>query len=378
VALEKSHRPGVYQQILTLMNTRFWGDAVVAAIVHACIPALFLVLATPPAFAQTSESSGTYDGVQIFVENDKFNLFRASDQWYTNGFRVVTLPRKAPHPLLQDYADWVGRKFGDGKPARFGLTIGQDIYTPKDITISAPQPYDRPWAGWLYLGAIGSLNVKPTEQHSIELDVGVVGPASGANAVQTQWHRLINTDLPRGWQHQIKNELGVVFNYRIKHRKVLFETIQGGVELDLIPHYGGAIGNVFTHAQGGAMLRYGRHISGFGDDRASDTVRGSGRERNPATVVSELFRINEWYVFARAEGKLVARNIFLDGNTFRSSASVKKRPFVGDVGFGGSLRFGDRLRVTYTQTIRSQEFKPVELTPKGDHRFSSVVLAYEF
>jgi hypothetical protein len=339
-----------------------------------------LALTVQGAVAQTSESSGAYDGIQIFVENDKFNLFRASDQWYTNGFRVVTLPRKAPHPLLQSYADWVGNKFGDGKPARFGLTIGQDIYTPKDITITETQPYDRPWAGWLYLGAIGSLNVTSTEQHTVELDLGVVGPASGAKAVQTQWHRLINTDLPRGWNNQIKNELGVVFHYRIKNRKVFWETPGGGVELDLIPHYGGAIGNVFAHAQGGAMLRYGRHISGLGDDRASDTVRSPAPpgSRSVQTMVSELFDINEWYIFARAEGKLVARNIFLDGNTFRTGPSVKKKAFVGDLGFGGSMRFGDRLRVTYTQTIRTQEFKAVENTPKGDHRFSSVVLAYEF
>lgn len=343
----------------------------------AALATTWLVFGGSPANAQTSESSGAYDGIQIFVENDKFNLFRASDQWYTNGFRVVTLPRQVPHPLLQSYADWVGRKFGDGKPARFGLTIGQDIYTPKDITIAQAQPYDRPWAGWLYLGAIGSLNVTPTQQHSVELDFGVVGPASGAKAVQTQWHRLINVDLPRGWHNQIKNEFGVVFHYRIKHRKVLFETVEGGVELDLIPHYGGAVGNVFTHAQAGAMLRYGRHISGFGDDRASDTVRSSG-PRRPTTIVSELLRINEWYIFAKAEGKLVARNIFLDGNTFRGGPSVDKKPFVADLGFGGSIRFGDRLRVTYTQNIRSQEFKPVDRTPKGDHRFSSVVMAYEF
>jgi lipid A 3-O-deacylase len=331
-----------------------------------------------PASAQTSESSGQYDGFQMFVENDKFNLFRRSDQWYTNGFRLVTLPRTPPHPLLKRYAEWVGEKFGDGHAARFGLTVGQDIYTPKDISITSPQPYDRPWAGWLYLGAIGSLNVSPTEQHSVELDVGIVGPASAAKSVQTQWHRLINADEPRGWNNQLRNELGIVFSYRIKHRLTWRKSSAGGVELDAIPHYGGAIGNVFTHALAGGTIRYGRHISGFGDDRSSDTVRTGRGQGRIATVALDWLRLNEWYVFARAEGKLVARNIFLDGNTFRSSPSVKRRPFVADVGFGASLRFADRIRLTYTQNIRSQEFRPVDLTPKGDHRFSSLVLAYEF
>jgi lipid A 3-O-deacylase len=344
-------------------------------ILCACLGLLF----GHAGYAQTSESSpGGYDGFQVFIENDKFNVFRRSDQWYTNGFRVVTLPKKVPHPLLQRYADWVGTTFGDGNAARFGLTLGQDIYTPKDISVTSPQPYDRPWAGWLYVGAIGSLNVTPTEQHSIELDVGIVGPWSGAKAVQTQWHRFINADEPRGWSNQLDNELGIVFNYRVKHRWSLYETVSGGVELDVIPHYGLALGNVFTHALGGATLRYGRHISGLGDDRTSDTVRTPGREPSVATIASTLFRLNEWYVFVRAEGKLVARNIFLDGNTFRSSPSVKRKPFVADVGFGASLRFADRLRLTYTQNIRTQEFRAVDRTPKGDHRFSSLVMSYEF
>ena len=83
--------------------------------------ASLVALAGSLASAQTSESSsGQYDGFQLFVENDKFNLFRRSDQWYTNGVRLVLLPRCAPTGLLRRYAEWVGSEFGEGRPARFG------------------------------------------------------------------------------------------------------------------------------------------------------------------------------------------------------------------------------------------------------------------
>jgi lipid A 3-O-deacylase len=36
-----------------------------------------------------------------------------------------------------------------------------------------------------------------------------------------------------------------------------------------------------------------------------------------------------WCLFASFEGRAVARNIFLDGNTFTDSHSIDKKTFVG-------------------------------------------------
>ncbi|NJN06327.1 MAG: DUF2219 family protein, partial [Rhodobacteraceae bacterium] len=41
--------------------------------------------------------------------------------------------------------------FGTGYGARrIGFTVGQEIYTPANLTDPAPIPTDRPYAGWLY------------------------------------------------------------------------------------------------------------------------------------------------------------------------------------------------------------------------------------
>ena len=65
-----------------------------------------------------------------------------------------------------------------------------------------------------------------------------------------------------------------------------------------------------------------------------------------------------WHVFASAEGRLVGRNIFLDGNTFRNSHSVSKRSLVGDfeIGFTMSWDFILPISVTYRHLVRTPEF----------------------
>jgi hypothetical protein len=63
-----------------------------------------------------------------------------------------------------------------------------------------------------------------------------------------------------------------------------------------------------------------------------------------------------WYLFAGIEGRAVARNIFLDGNTFRDSRNVDKEPLVGDLQYGIAITWRN-LRLGYTHVLRTREFK---------------------
>ena len=49
------------------------------------------------------------------------------------------------------------------------------------------------------------------------------------------------------------------------------------------------------------------------------------------------------------------RNIFLDGNSFKNSPSVDKKPLVHDANAGISLTFG-KTQLAYTLNWRSKEF----------------------
>ena len=63
-----------------------------------------------------------------------------------------------------------------------------------------------------------------------------------------------------------------------------------------------------------------------------------------------------WFLFAGLDGRALARNIFLDGNTFSNSHSVDKNYFVGDANAGLALTYDD-YRLSYSLTARSKEFK---------------------
>lgn len=63
-----------------------------------------------------------------------------------------------------------------------------------------------------------------------------------------------------------------------------------------------------------------------------------------------------WYVFVGVEGRAIAHNIFLDGNTFASSQHVDKKPFVGDLTAGATFFWKDDVRLDIGLLIRTKEF----------------------
>ena len=63
-----------------------------------------------------------------------------------------------------------------------------------------------------------------------------------------------------------------------------------------------------------------------------------------------------WYLFANVEARAVARNIFLDGNTFTAGPHVDKNTMVYDGSAGAALTWR-RWQLSYTLNHRSREFK---------------------
>lgn len=298
--------------------------------------------------------------VQLFIENDM--LWR-TDQYYTNGIKLgVGLPLD----LLQIPAAEVLRAIdpADGADVHVGLFIGQNIYTPQDITLAAAQPYDRPWAAWLYLGGVAQ-RARGNRLDTVEFDVGMVGPAALGEPVQKAWHRLIDTRTPHGWQHQIPNEPAFVLTYVQKRRF-------GNANADLVVNGGGSLGTVLTHARAGLMLRLGHRLTGFGPDTIEP---GGAMLHGTRAVGAHDFTGVAWSVFAGVDHRYVAHNIFLDGPVFRSGPSVDRRPHVRDLSLGFSLRV-DKLRFSWTRVARSAEFHSAQ--GGGTQRFDSLNLGMEF
>jgi lipid A 3-O-deacylase len=64
-----------------------------------------------------------------------------------------------------------------------------------------------------------------------------------------------------------------------------------------------------------------------------------------------------WDLFIGTQGRVVARNIFLDGNTFEDSRSVVKEHFVADLFGGIELYCTPGCRFGFSLVARTPEFR---------------------
>lgn len=316
-----------------------------ARLFHSWIATLAFVTAGSvwpwPTLAAEETEVGT---LSLVFEND---VFSGSDGHYTSGLRAswLSAPDRTPAWALRA-ARWFPLFPEDGT-VRTGYAIGQNMYTPEDIELKDPPLDDRPYAGWLY-GSIGLIAETGRRLDQLGLTLGIVGPASLAEQTQEFIHEVTDSSEPRGWDTQLKNEPGVVLIYQRSWREFVSESVSG-FGFDITPHAGGALGNVFTYVNAGLMLRFGQRLPlDYGPPRIQPSLPGSG-----------FFAPQDgfgWYLFAGVEGRAVARNIFLDGNTFRDSRSVDKEPLVGDLQFGIALTWSD-VRLGYTHVLRTREFE---------------------
>ncbi|HET7335550.1 MAG TPA: lipid A deacylase LpxR family protein [Rhizomicrobium sp.] len=343
---------------------------VLAALMLAPAPALAQQDApssqdSSPAETQTSDDDRAT--ITALFEND---LFFDADGNYTNGVQAAWTS-----PAL-NYDDWLVRAarhlplFSQGTEIHKSYIIGQNMFTPDDISLKNPPLTERPYAGYLY-GGLGLMAKTPGASPAydrldqLELQIGMVGPASLARQAQTLVHKLRGFDTPKGWDTQLRNEPGVVLKYeriwRLRTPKLL------GFEIQLDPHAGGALGNVYTYANIGAMVRLGFELpDDFGPVRADPSLPGSYYFEPTSSPFG-------WYIFAGVDGRAMARNIFLDGNSFVHSRSVDKKIFVGDFDFGVAVTIGN-VRLTATHVFRTREYKG----QKHEDEFGSLSMSYRY
>jgi hypothetical protein len=313
---------------------------------------MIIYLTDSQAFSEEEVRSGQ---LSIIYENDVY--FR-TDRNYTNGVALAWVPDgTSASNWLTRIARWIPWFPEDGI-ARHGYLFGQNMYTPDDIKLAEPPFDDRPYAGWLY-GTAG-MGVEIGNQLDLfAITVGVVGPTSYAEETQKYVHKLVHTVDPQGWDSQLRNELGIYVTYQHSWRELSAKTLLG-LDFDVAPHVGGALGNVYTYADAGFTLRYGKDLPrDYGPPRVQPGVLGS--------VFFEPTDRFSWYLFGSFDGRAVARNIFLDGNTFKDSRSVQKEPLIADLQWGMVLTWHD-YRLSFTDVIRTPEYKG----QKSGNHFGSI------
>ena len=287
--------------------------------IRRALAATLLAMAVPlgAAIAQSAPLPHT---LSLRTDNDAFDYWmlpwNRPDDEYTSGVHITYGGGDAP---------WWSRSFLSGDSActthsracrSASAELGQDIYT-RDATLSDPPVVDRsrPSAGWLYLSQ-SARSLHEDRAGELTLTLGVTGPPSLARFTQQLAHSAAPTfNRPTDWSRQIDFEPGAIVRFEERWRA---STSVGALGFDIIPRGAASIGNVLTAAEMGVQMRTGWRL--------------------PHPWLPES-RSASLAFLGGISGQAVARNLFLDGNTFRSGPRVGHETFVGSGEVGIELRY---------------------------------------
>ena len=323
---------------------------------------LILLLLAIQLFAGKT-ASWQFERLNYYFEND---VFGNTDSAYSDGSRLSVL-------MYRPEADkeWLSIPFMENldRVHFISFSLTQQIFTPTDLTQSELIKEDRPYAGWLY-GEVGLHQSAPDHLDSLSLQVGVVGPASHMEQLQAYVHKKIDSGMAQGWANQIKNEVGVQLNYQHKWRFVPKPFL--GVTTSVIPYVGGEFGNIAMKANSGVLMRIGWNVP---QDFGSSTIDEGGENGIPVRRHCLVDTPQSWsFNFHFAGGvTAVARDIFLDGNTFQESHSVDKKILKAYGAFGFSGRYKN-FNFDYIRTYHTQQFKE----GSSHHNIGSIIISYLF
>lgn len=284
--------------------------------------------------------------INLVVEND---LFTGTDRHYTSGVMLnyVSDIDGGPKQLREWGFDMPG--ISERDRLHVAISIGHEIYTPTDIDAVELLEDERPYAGYAYLAA-GFSAANQEEVDTWRVSLGLVGPGAKGEYIQNTVHEFIGEEPANGWQNELSNEWVVNVEYEKKWLNRAWEPPgEWRLEMDAIPYFNAALGNLHSYAGLGGMVRFGQ---GLRRDIGPPRVRPS----LPLTQFSTEDMAGSWYFFAGVEGRWVLHNIFLDGNTFTDSHQIDKRPFVGDLQAGFVWNHRD-FKLGYTYIIRTKEFE---------------------
>jgi hypothetical protein len=337
--------------------------------------------------AAQAQERQAYGEIRIYEENDLFNPFsEPTDRYYTQGLRVEWLspPQRHDAHFLPGiaYADWCRLVCGHGAvqgSVNTGYAFGQNIYTPADISIAAPQPYDRPWAGLLYGSRIARItydepSLAAQRQDRIEVSLGIVGPASLAREAQTVVHQLKGVGLPQGWDNQLSTEPVLQLRYDTALR---WPRTNGG-HADVIARVRGNLGNELISLEAEVTGRIGWNLSGFGVPiNPSAAMPATLQLAGPAGAGTGTGWLSSGNLFARAGIKAVAHNIFLDGNTFADNdIRIDRTVFVPEIAVGAELNLVGDFSLTAQFVHRGSEFESWNGRKAPGQEFGAITVAW--
>jgi hypothetical protein len=319
---------------------------IVAAGIALC--AVAASWATPPAFGdEAGPTAGDYKGIfSLRSEND---VFAGNDNKYTNGIALSWTTADVSRLEPDGFFSKVVRSFSflptvgdEGYADYVAFEVGQEMYTPEDISLPAPPPGDQPYAGVLFFDT--KLYSKTTRSlHAYTFRVGIVGPWSFAEQTQRFLHRLNGAKDPQGWDTQLSNEPLLNLDYQY-HRRLWRRARPKGFGYDVSANGGAGFGNYFIGGNVGALFRLGHSLP---DTYGSFDIRKGGE-----ALVGLAPSPTGWHAYLHLAGNgfAVARFLPTDGNTFKDSRSGDRDDFYAVITAGAVVGY-KRLLFSYMYNL---------------------------
>ena len=289
---------------------------------------------------------------QIGADNDA--LFK-NDGDYTNGLFLGY--SSDSRPLPEDY--FIPLSQNENYQVSWSTLLGQKMWTPSRIRAETPEPNERPYAGLLYLDtAVIAHNSE--KAHRLGVMLGVTGPASGAEWLQRESHKLMGHSTPMGWDYQIKNTPAIDVSYEYDH---LFFRSEGRWQNEFSGHGRAVAGNFQPEVALGLGWRYGPKL-------ASSFNATTLRPHRQQVMLTDGIE-NSGFFYASFEAFHRFDDLTITGNTLKPVPEMDVQNDQVTLSLG-VVYFMTRMGVGFSVTNYSRNFKQ----DKNDSHFRNSLTFY--
>jgi lipid A 3-O-deacylase len=266
---------------------------------------------------------------RFHYDND---YFTKTDYYYSQGITLEyvnpSIKKLLPAKLLLQPAK---------ANLQYGITFNIFGYTPTSIRSNDILFGDRPYASCMSFSifAIASDSAKQQRISSV-INAGIIGPAAQGEQIQTGIHRWLKNVLPKGWQHQVQNDL--ILNYSLSYEKKLLN-----------------LNNYF-------LLNYAAEARlGTLNDKLSGGFNFmAGNFNNPYQSSGITKKKIAYYLYGQSRLHFIGYDATLQGGLFNrksdytvSAGDISRVIFRADAGIILNFR---KVFLSYTQSFLTKEF----------------------
>lgn len=282
------------------MKKTYFGSRSIKALINTVF-ICFIIATGIPVIAEEYNTGS----ISLSLDNDGL---LGTDRGYTNGLFIKYNAKSTVN--IKDSSPFVLKTIGNWLPLHqdmnkgWGVTIGQQIWTPTDLTSPVEGKNDRPYTGLLFIET-NVFEFSATSANKYSLMIGAVGPDTLAENSQSSIHELIGSPQPKGWARQIENQ--AVFNIGYEGQRLITRSA-GWLNKDYDTNLSGRVnaGNYQSELALGSTIRWGEALH-----ESFASVGATPGNYIDSSVLSKS-RSGHFY-YLSAEGRYRFQDITIDG-----------------------------------------------------------------